>query len=65
MSAFTSRKFLLALGASVFAILGAATGHLTFDQAADVVKNAVLAYIAAEGTADVVTRVTGKTEGGS
>jgi len=59
MQAFLSRKFLLAVAAVVFAVLGALTGHLSYDQAADVVKLAVAAYLGAEGAADVVTRAKG------
>lgn len=52
----TSRKFLLALAAIIGNIAFAISGQLTFDQAFENVKLIVLAYIAAEGTADTIER---------
>ena len=53
----SSRKFLLAAAAAVYAIVLAQLGAITPDQALDAVKTAVLAYLATEGTADVVARI--------
>lgn len=53
----SSRKFLLALAAAAYATVQAALGAITPDQALDAVKVAVLAYIAAEGVADVAGRI--------
>ena len=53
----TSRKFLLVLTFCVYTALTAVSGGTTWADALDQVKVAVLAYIGAEGAADVVTRV--------
>lgn len=60
MERFTSRKFLLALAAVVFAVTGVLTGHLSYDQAADIIRNAVAAYLIAEGAVDVAGVIRGK-----
>lgn len=54
-SRFTSRKFLLALAGIVYAIAGVASGHLTYDQAAQVIQVTVGAYLAAEGITDAAS----------
>lgn len=59
MSRFASRKFLLVLAAVVFAAAGAFGGQLSYEQAADVVRAAVIAYLAAEGAGDAVARFRG------
>jgi len=52
----TSRKFLLTVGVVAFAVIGVITGQLTYDAAAEAVRNAVVAYLVAEGAPDFVTR---------
>lgn len=54
ISRLSSRKFLLTIGVVAFAALGAATGQLSFDAALELARNAVVAYLAAEGAADAV-----------
>lgn len=63
MSRFTSRKFLVTVAAVAFAAFGMLSGNFTAEQAADVVKAAVLAYLAAEGVGDAAERFgAGKSE---
>jgi hypothetical protein len=53
----SSRKFLAAAALAALAIAQAWLGVITPDVALDAVKVAVLAYIGAEGAADVVSRI--------
>lgn len=55
MSNLTSRKFLLTVVAIVFAVSGVVSGHLTYDQAANIIQVAVGAYLAAEGATDAMS----------
>ncbi len=53
----TSRKFLIAVAAMVYAIVSEMLGTITPAEAIDTIRTAGLAYIAAEGAADVVGRI--------
>lgn len=53
----TSRKFLAMVGVSLVALGSALAGETTWATAINQVVAVVIAYIAAEGTADVVTRM--------
>jgi len=55
-SRLTSRKFLLAIGVIVFAVLGYATGQMSFDAAMTAARDAAFAYIASEGFGDALSR---------
>ncbi len=53
----TSRKFLIAVAAIAYAIVSELLGTITPAEAIDTIRAAGLAYIAAEGLADVVGRI--------
>ena len=55
ISQLTSRKFLLTVATVVFAVAGVLSGHLTYDQAANIIQVAVGAYLAAEGATDALS----------
>lgn len=54
MNRFTSRKFLLAVGAALTAIGSAISGSISWDLAIKAIIAVVFAYSAAEGAKDVV-----------
>ena len=54
MSRFTSRKFILAVGAALTAIGGALSGSVEWDLAIKAVVAVGVAYMAVEGTRDVM-----------
>lgn len=56
MKPFTSRKFLLALGACLTAIGAALSGTVTWDAAFGTMVTVIVAYITAEGLGDVASR---------
>lgn len=57
MSAYGSRKFLLALGAMLIAVGMVLTGSLSPQEGIDAVLKAAAAYLLAEGGADIVGRL--------
>ncbi len=57
ISRLTSRKFILAVFAALIAIFNDRYLHLTPDQVS-LIRDVVIAFIAAEGVADTVTRYT-------
>lgn len=57
VSRLTSRKFLLAVFAALVALFNARFLHLTGEQIS-LLRDVIIAFIAAEGLADTVTRYT-------
>ena len=53
MSKFTSRKFLLAVGAILVAVGGALSGETTWSQATWATVAATLGYLGVEGARDI------------
>lgn len=61
MRRLLSRKFLAAVLLVLFAVSGYATAQLSYEQAMELVKVAVVGYLAAEGAGDAAARLGSRT----
>lgn len=61
----TSRKFLIAVAGIAYALVSEVLGTITPAEAIDAMRTVALAYIAAEGAADVVGRIGSSSSDGS
>jgi Na+/H+ antiporter NhaC len=59
-SRFTSRKFMLVLGAVLVALGSALSGQIEWYKAIDTIMTSVIAYLVAEGGTDVVRELKAK-----